>query len=89
MHGLPVCLRELTAEEASAVESLARARTASARRLDSIVYVAVKNFSRAAWMGDGATHSASASSRLRQRLMIRALADPAPSAPGTNNSQRR
>jgi len=34
MRGPPVCLRELTAEEASAVESLARARTASARRVE-------------------------------------------------------
>jgi transposase len=34
MRGPPVCLRELTADEASAVESLARARTASARRVE-------------------------------------------------------
>jgi transposase len=34
MRGPPVCLRELTAEEASAVESLARARTASVRRVE-------------------------------------------------------
>jgi transposase len=34
MRGPPVCLRELTAEEASAVESLARSRTASARRVE-------------------------------------------------------
>jgi transposase len=34
MRGLPVCLRELTAEEASAVESLARSRTAAARRVE-------------------------------------------------------
>jgi transposase len=34
MRGLPVCLRALTAEEASAVESLARARTASVRRVE-------------------------------------------------------
>src|SRR4051812_20135276 len=32
MRGPPVCLRDLTAEEASAVESLARSRTAPARR---------------------------------------------------------
>ena len=31
MRGPPVCLRKLTAEEASAVESLARSRTAAAR----------------------------------------------------------
>jgi transposase len=34
MRGPLVCLRELTADEASAVESLARARTASARRVE-------------------------------------------------------
>ena len=34
MRGLPVCLRELTAEEASAVETLARSRTAPARRVE-------------------------------------------------------
>ncbi len=34
MRGLPVCLRELTAEEASAVESLVRSRTAAARRVE-------------------------------------------------------
>ena len=34
MRGPPVCLRELTADEASAVESLARARTASARQVE-------------------------------------------------------
>ena len=34
MRGPPVCLRELTAEEALAVENLARARTASARRVE-------------------------------------------------------
>jgi transposase len=34
MRGPPVCLRELTAEEASAVESLARSRTAAARRVE-------------------------------------------------------
>ena len=34
MRGPPVCLRELTAEEASAVESLARARTAPVRRVE-------------------------------------------------------
>ena len=34
MRGPPVCLRELTAEEASAVESLARSRTAVARRVE-------------------------------------------------------
>jgi len=34
MRGPPVCLRELTAEEASAVESLARSRTAPARRVE-------------------------------------------------------
>src|SRR3954463_2417010 len=32
MRGPPVCLRDLTAEEASAVEALARSRTAPARR---------------------------------------------------------
>src|SRR4028118_1489782 len=34
MRGPSVCLRELTAEEASAVESLARSRTAAARRVE-------------------------------------------------------
>jgi transposase len=34
MRGLPVCLRELTAEESSAVETLARSRTAPARRVE-------------------------------------------------------
>ena len=34
MRGPPVCLRKLTAEEASAVESLARSRTAAARRVE-------------------------------------------------------
>ena len=34
MRGPPVCLRDLTAEEASAVESLARSRTAPARRVE-------------------------------------------------------
>ena len=34
MRGPPVCLRELTAEEASVVESLARLRTAAARRVE-------------------------------------------------------
>ena len=34
MRGPPVCLREMTAEEASAVESLARSRTAVARRVE-------------------------------------------------------
>jgi hypothetical protein len=34
MRGPPVCLRNLTAEEASAVESLARSRTAAARRVE-------------------------------------------------------
>src|SRR3712207_3557909 len=34
MRGPPVCLRELTAEEASAVENLARSRTAPARRVE-------------------------------------------------------
>jgi transposase len=34
MRGPPVCLRDLTAEEASAVESLARSRTAAARRVE-------------------------------------------------------
>jgi transposase len=34
MRGPPVCLRDLTAEETSAVESLARSRTASARRVE-------------------------------------------------------
>ncbi len=34
MRGPPVCLRELTAGEASAVESLARSRTAAARRVE-------------------------------------------------------
>jgi transposase len=34
MRGPPVCLRELTAEEASAVEALARSRTAPARRVE-------------------------------------------------------
>ena len=34
MQGPPVCLRDLTAEEASAVEVLARSRTAPARRVE-------------------------------------------------------
>jgi transposase len=34
MHGPPVRLRDLTSEEASTVESLARSRTASARRVE-------------------------------------------------------
>ena len=34
MRGPPVCLRDLTAEEASAVEGLARSRTAPARRVE-------------------------------------------------------
>ena len=34
MRGPPVCLRDLTAEEASGVESLARSRTAPARRVE-------------------------------------------------------
>jgi transposase len=34
MRGPPICLRELTAEEASAVENLARSRTAAARRVE-------------------------------------------------------
>src|ERR687889_1470255 len=34
MRGPPVCLREMTAEEASAVESLARSRTAVAHRVE-------------------------------------------------------
>src|SRR3954447_3314834 len=34
MRGPPVCLRALTAEERSAVETLARARTAPARRVE-------------------------------------------------------
>jgi transposase len=34
MRGPPVCLRDLTAEEASAVETLARSRTAAARRVE-------------------------------------------------------
>ena len=34
MHGPPVCLRDLTAEERSAVESLARSRTAPARQVE-------------------------------------------------------
>src|SRR5688572_5551137 len=34
MRGPPVCLRDLTADEASAVESLARSRTAAARRVE-------------------------------------------------------
>jgi transposase len=34
MRGPPVCLRTLTAEEASAVEGLARSRTAAARRVE-------------------------------------------------------
>src|SRR5919205_2132445 len=34
MHGPPVRLRDLTAEEASTVESLARSRTAPARRVE-------------------------------------------------------
>src|ERR687883_442741 len=34
MRGPPVCLRKLTAEERSAVEALARSRTAPARRVE-------------------------------------------------------
>src|SRR5919199_479155 len=34
MRGPPVCLRELTTDEAAAVESLARSRTAAARRVE-------------------------------------------------------
>jgi transposase len=34
MRGLPVCLRALTAAERSAVEALARSRTAPARRVE-------------------------------------------------------
>src|ERR671920_1879053 len=34
MRGPPVCLRDLTAEERSAVEALARSRTAPARRVE-------------------------------------------------------
>jgi transposase len=34
MRGPPVCLRDLTAEETSTVESLARSRTAAARRVE-------------------------------------------------------
>ncbi len=34
MRGPPVCLRDLTAEEAPAVEALARSRTAPARRVE-------------------------------------------------------
>jgi transposase len=34
MRGPPVCLRDLTVEEGSAVESLARSRTAPARRVE-------------------------------------------------------
>jgi|SRR5829696_3526691 len=34
MRGPPVCLRKLTSEERSAVEALARSRTASARRVE-------------------------------------------------------
>jgi transposase len=34
MRGPPVCLRALTAEECSAVETLARSRTATARRVE-------------------------------------------------------
>src|SRR3712207_4700086 len=34
MRGPPVCLRELTSEEASAVENLARPRTAALRRVE-------------------------------------------------------
>src|SRR3954471_20544967 len=34
MHGPPVWLREVTAEEASAVENLARSRTAAAGRVE-------------------------------------------------------
>src|SRR5919199_2831004 len=34
MRGPPVCLRELTTEEASAVETLARSRTAAAGRVE-------------------------------------------------------
>jgi transposase len=34
MRGPPICLRELTAGEASAVENLARSRTAAARRVE-------------------------------------------------------
>ncbi len=34
MRGPPVCPRDLTAEEASAVENPSRSRTASARRVE-------------------------------------------------------
>ncbi len=34
MRGPPVCLRELTSDEASAVENLARSRTAALRRVE-------------------------------------------------------
>jgi hypothetical protein len=34
MRAPPICLRELTAEEAAAVESLTRSRTAAARRVE-------------------------------------------------------
>ena len=34
MRGPPVCLRALTAEERSAVETLARSRTAPARQVE-------------------------------------------------------
>ena len=34
MRGKPVCLRDLTAEEAATVESLARSRTAPVRRVE-------------------------------------------------------
>src|SRR3954453_19443214 len=34
MRAPPICLRELTAEEAAAVEGLARSRTAAARRVE-------------------------------------------------------
>jgi hypothetical protein len=34
MRGKPVCLRDLTAEEAATVETLARSRTAPVRRVE-------------------------------------------------------
>ncbi len=34
MRGPPVCLRALTTEERSAIETLARSRTAPARRVE-------------------------------------------------------
>ena len=34
MRAPPICLRELTAEEAALVESLARSRTTAARRVE-------------------------------------------------------